>query len=59
MKIIPMPSAIRDVKHRLYTLYDSAADISYAPELALKEGAGMVKEIEEGGGLPQWGVAPR
>jgi hypothetical protein len=45
------PSALavqEEVKPCLYTVYDSAADISYVPETALKEGVGMVKEIREG-----------
>ena len=36
-----------NTKPTLYTVYSTAADIAYTPELALKEGLNMVKTIKE------------
>lgn len=43
-----MPFAeANEMKPTLYTVYNVATDISYAPEEALKTGLGMVKTIKE------------
>jgi hypothetical protein len=43
VQIAPAPETSKQV---LYTVYDSAAEIPYAPENALREGLGMVDTIK-------------
>jgi hypothetical protein len=40
-------AAAEDFKPTFYTAYSTAADIVYAPELALQEGLSMVKTLRE------------
>jgi hypothetical protein len=41
-----LPDAPKESKPRLYTIYNSANDVPYQPEDALKEGLGMVKTLK-------------
>lgn len=40
------PAAPEESKPRLYSIYDSATDVPYQPEDALKEGLAMVKTLK-------------
>lgn len=42
----PLVTAPEEPKPRLYKVYQSATDIPYQPENALKEGLGMVKTLK-------------